>query len=217
MEEMLLFEKIAYLEKEAKGGKIKGPRIPRGATTEEVAAAFEKWDKKQAEKAAKKNNVTLPDGTKVDKTRYPGVPFDRLSPPIESTPFAGYMYANPATAAERAHNDFVRSYYTYKPGILERLNNAWNEHARRADNRRMFEMQMEGMDRRHRERMTQSNYAMQVHRGLAADRHRISDMQGLAMLGGGGALGGGALLVSNRQQQPPYIASPMYYEQDYYH
>ena len=217
MEEMLLFEKIAYLEKEAgKKGKIPGwvRKMPAGPERDAAENAYKAY---QNSKKPGANTITLPDGTKVDKSKYPGLDPNKLSIPIESTPFAGYMYANPATAAERAHNDFVRSYYTYKPGILERLNNAWNEHARRADNRRMFEMQMEGMDRRHRERMTQSNYAMQVHRGLAADRHRISDMQGLAMLGGGGALGGGALLVSNRQQQPPYIASPMYYEQDYYH
>lgn len=211
MKEMLLFEKIAYLEKEAASGLS-------SEAEKAIEKKVNKVRKKLTEKALKgEKNITLPDGTKVDKSVYPGIDPNKLTRPIESTPFAGYMYANPATAAERAHNDFVRSYYAYKPGLLERMNNAWNEHARRADNRRMFEMQMEGMDRRHRDRMAQANYALRVHKGIADARHRASDIEGLGLLGAGGALGGGALLVSNRQQQPQYMASPMYYEQDYYH
>ena len=214
--EMLLFEKIAYLEKEAKKVPKQFNEIADKSLRE---AAIKSWKEgKAAKKAAKKNSTfTNIDGSKVDKGRYPGTDWNNLGVRIENTPLAGHYYINPTTPEQIRHNNVLDGYYSYKPNIISRAWRAWREHGDRVADRELFEMQMQNRAARHAEAMHESYLDRRADKQLSDKRSRDTNLQGLAMLGGGGALGGGALLVSNRQQQPPYMASPMYYEQDYYH
>lgn len=220
--EMLLFEKIAYLEKTAKGGKGKGKASIPGYIfdIEDEAArskALEAWHSHH-DKKSNGPDFTNIDGSKVNKKQYPGTDWDNLGVRIENTPMAGHYYTNPKTPQQVKHNAFLDGYYSYKPNIFSRAWNAWRDYSREAASDRLFENKLQNAADRHAESMREYAIDRRTNKQINAERHRRSDLQGMGVLGAGGALGGGALLVSNReQQQAPYMSSPMYYEQDYYH
>lgn len=234
---MLLFEKIAYLEKNAETeDEAVANALAADAEKKELDAAKkkvreleEKGRKKGIEASARAQYakdhgiIELANGDKVPLGDYGWDKEDVI--PLSSE---GDLYGkakhiakrNPRTIAEYYHNGAAAANHgiTSLPGkILDFIPQTIHNYLQKKDNENIFKLKEYVKDLGTTDKIKAVKDNIASNRELVDHIHSRNVKLSAGLLGGAGLLGLAALLGSKSNSQPPALSNPLQYESDYYH